>query len=210
MNQNESNNYKKPGPDFSLSYGLRGRQSVRATFKLTSECIEAISIVAAQLGIKQKSLFDHLMEDLNALNDIAKKLDETRLNEPSARVQKTYVLSRRSLLSLESVANSFQAPRDALVELLAQRLLPIIIKERQRHLQRKAFKDKLVSHYRKTQELAHQLETQLGEDDPVAAQFHAALLSMSSAVTNIANIVERGRPLEDFDIAEFAAGEKIV
>ncbi len=208
MNQNESNNYQKPAPEFSLSYELRGRQSVRATFKLSSECIEAISIVAAQLGIKQKSLFDHLMEDLNALNDIAKKLDETRLNEPSARVQKTYVLSRRSLLSLESVANSFQAPRDVLVELLAQRLLPIIIKERQRHLQRKAFMEKLAAHYRKTQELAHQLETELGVDDPVAAQFQAALLSMSSAVSNIANIVARGRPLEDFDIEEFAAGKK--
>ena len=42
---------------------LRGRQSVRATFKLSSRAIDALSIVAAHLGIKQKSLFDHLIED---------------------------------------------------------------------------------------------------------------------------------------------------
>ncbi|MEK6194066.1 MAG: hypothetical protein N2F24_07555, partial [Deltaproteobacteria bacterium] len=46
---------------------LRGRQSVRATFKLTEACIGAISIVAAHLGIKQKSLFDHLVEDISTL-----------------------------------------------------------------------------------------------------------------------------------------------
>ena len=42
---------------------LRGRQSVRATFRLSEACIDAISILSAQLGIKQKSIFDHLMEN---------------------------------------------------------------------------------------------------------------------------------------------------
>jgi endonuclease/exonuclease/phosphatase family metal-dependent hydrolase len=43
------------------SSDLRGRQSVRATFKLSVRAIDALSIVAAHLGIKQKSLFDHLI-----------------------------------------------------------------------------------------------------------------------------------------------------
>ena len=54
---------------------LRGRQSVRATFKLSEGCIEAISIVAAHLGIKQKSLFDHLVEDASIeVEDFEKKI----------------------------------------------------------------------------------------------------------------------------------------
>ncbi len=36
---------------------LKGRQSVRATFRLSEDCIDAISILSAQLGIKQKSVF---------------------------------------------------------------------------------------------------------------------------------------------------------
>ena len=40
---------------------LRGKQSVRATFKLSQKTINAMSIVSVHLGIKQKSLFDHLM-----------------------------------------------------------------------------------------------------------------------------------------------------
>ncbi len=42
---------------------LRGRQSVRATFKLSAQAIDIISIISGHLGIKQKSIFDHLMED---------------------------------------------------------------------------------------------------------------------------------------------------
>jgi len=35
---------------------LLGKKSVRATFKLRPEAIEMLSILSAQLGIKQKSL----------------------------------------------------------------------------------------------------------------------------------------------------------
>ena len=52
---------------------LRGRQSVRATFRLSEDCIDAISILAIQLGIKQKSIFDHLMEDDQVLKQVPKK-----------------------------------------------------------------------------------------------------------------------------------------
>jgi hypothetical protein len=204
MNQNRADNSDNQAPEFSLSRALRGRQSVRATFKLTSECIDAISIVAAQLGIKQKSLFDHLMEDLDALSDLARQLNADQLGGHGDRVQKTYVLSRRSLLSLESMAHSLKAPRDALVELLAQRLLPIIAKERQRHLKRKALIDPVVDHYRKAQQLAKQLESQLGPDDPMVAQFKDALSCLASAMENISTIIERGQSLEAFEIDEFS------
>ena len=45
---------------------LRGRQSVRATFKLTERSIDALSILACQLGIKQKTLFDQVVDDSEA------------------------------------------------------------------------------------------------------------------------------------------------
>ena len=46
----------------SSALDLRGRQSVRATFRLSEDCIDAISILSAQLGIKQKSVFDHFWD----------------------------------------------------------------------------------------------------------------------------------------------------
>jgi len=41
---------------------LRGRQSVRATFRLPTEMVSLLSIAASHLGLKQKSLFDQLVE----------------------------------------------------------------------------------------------------------------------------------------------------
>ena len=61
---------------------LRGKQSVRATFKLTEGCIDAISIVAAHLGIKQKSLFDHLVEDDRSLRSIAREIQHLKIKKP--------------------------------------------------------------------------------------------------------------------------------
>ena len=60
---------------------LRGRQSVRATFKLSPGAIEALSVVAAHLGIKQKSIFDHLIEDAQSLMLIADKIDHEFLKD---------------------------------------------------------------------------------------------------------------------------------
>ena len=63
------------GISLPSSADLRGRQSVRVTFKLTSEAINTVSIVATHLGIKQKSLFDHLIEDVKSLNFIASNVN---------------------------------------------------------------------------------------------------------------------------------------
>jgi len=66
---------------------LRGKQSVRATFRLSEDCIDTISILSAQLGIKQKSVFDHLMEDVQILKNIASELENTEFDRHD-RIQK--------------------------------------------------------------------------------------------------------------------------
>ena len=111
---------------------LRGRQSVRATFRLSEDCIDAISILSAQLGIKQKSVFDHLMEDVQILKNMASELKNTEFDRHQ-RVQKTFVISRRSLSFLDTISSTHNAPRDALVEYSVRRLLPIIANERKKH-----------------------------------------------------------------------------
>ena len=51
-------------PELGLTADLlKGKQSIRATFKLPPDIIRLLSIAASQLGIKQKTLFDQLVED---------------------------------------------------------------------------------------------------------------------------------------------------
>ncbi len=177
---------------------LRGRQSVRATFKLSPICIHAISIVATHLGIKQKSLFDHLVEDTRMLETIARSIPNDRSRyEP--RVQKTYVISRRSLVSLDEIASSFDAPRDALVEYSVQRLLPIIVRERSRHEARKRLFSRIEENFAEARKILADAETQLGEDDPAYERFAALVAAYRGTAQHIAVFIEKSRIIEHFD-----------
>ena len=186
--------------DFSQSdvADLKGRQSVRATFKLTNDCIEAISIVAGQLGIKQKSLFDHLFQDTDTLSAIARKFSNARL-ETVNRIQKTYVLSRNALLSLEDIASNFNAPRDVLIEFSVQRLLPIIASERRQHEKRKALFEKVRRHLEDGRRLLKETYSELGEEDLMTDRISAVMANYESAYKQMAALMERGKTIEEYE-----------
>ena len=180
------------------SSALRGKQSVRATFKLTTGCVEAISIVATHLGIKQKSLFDHLAEDSHSLMSIANEIQNRKLKK-CQRIQKTYVLSRNSLISLDSVSKDYNAPRDALVEYSVRRLLPIIAKEREKHVLRKKLFVDLTEHFEQGKKLLEKAITDLGEEDPLCDKFEAVMTFYTNAYNNIDSFIERSKIIEEFD-----------
>jgi hypothetical protein len=176
---------------------LRGRQSVRATFRLSEACIDAISILAAQLGIKQKSVFDHLMEDAKALKSVAKELENAEFDRQQ-RIQKTFVISRRSLSSLDKISSQHNMPRDALVEYSVRRLLPIIAKERKTHEKRKALLAEISDHYAEGELLLAKADEIVGTDDPIVNKFEAAMSVYKHAIDDIASFIERGKIIEEF------------
>lgn len=177
---------------------LRGRQSVRATFKLTEACIGAISIVAAHLGIKQKSLFDHLVEDINTLNSIAGELKNVSLRNFS-RVQKTYVISRKSLSSLDEVSKAYNAPRDALVEYSVQRLLPVIINEQKKHAARKKIMADIARHFNQGRVLLDKMEGILGDEDPLFGRLEALMGHYRNTYEGMLDFMEKAKPIEAFE-----------
>jgi len=183
-----------PQPDAA---DLRGRQSVRATFKLSSRAIEALSIVAVHLGIKQKSLFDHLIEDVPTLNAIAKEMEAEEFRSLS-RIQKTFVISRRTLVCLDEISRQFRAPRDALVEYSIQRLLPVIHREREKHRRRKKLLAEINQHFQEGLKLVEKSVLVLGEDDPVSSRLAAAMEAYTGARDQIEHFVEKADVIEEF------------
>jgi hypothetical protein len=176
---------------------LKGKQSVRTTFKLSEKTIDAVSIVAAHLGIKQKSLFDSLIDDFQSLCSIAVEIQRA---EPKIqnRIQKTYVISRKSLYSLEKVSTDYDAPRDALIEYLAQGLLPIINREREKHNKRKEILHELTEYLNRGKKILKRSKALLGEDDPVYVNLAAAMAVCATAFRKIDAFIERGKIIEDF------------
>ncbi len=178
---------------------LRGRQSVRATFKLTEGCIDAISIVAAHLGIKQKSLFDHLVEDNSSLSSIAREIQDVKLAK-QGRIQKTFVISRRSLSSLEKISQNCDAPRDALVEYFVKRLLPIIANEREKHNKRKDMLGEIENHFKKGNKLLKKMRDLLGVDDPIYQKLEPVMMVYEKAFNDIDFFIKKGKIIEDFHL----------
>jgi uncharacterized protein (UPF0147 family) len=176
---------------------LRGRQSVRATFRLSEACIDAISILSAQLGIKQKSVFDHLMEDAQILKNMARELENTEFDRHE-RIQKTFVISRRSLSYLDMISSEHNAPRDALVEYSVRRLLPIIAKERKKHEKRKELCAEISNHFAKGETLLAKADEMLGSDDPIVHKLQTVMSVYKNALSDIANFMERGKMIEKF------------
>jgi hypothetical protein len=176
---------------------LRGRQSVRATFRLSEGCIDAISILAAQLGIKQKSIFDHLMEDAQILKDMASELENSEFDRHE-RIQKTYVISRRSLSFLDTVSSEYDAPRDALVETSVRRLLPIIANERKKHEKRKVILTEISNHFEKGRKLLTKAEEMLGTDDQIVNNLKTAMSVYENVLNDISGFIERGKIIEKF------------
>ena len=187
----DKNNMKELGSD------LRGRQSVRATFKLSEKAIDALSIVAIHLGIKQKSLFDQLINDTSSLSLIAREIQSERFNKLK-RIQKTYVLNRKTLCCLDDASKNFNAPRDALVELSIHRLLPIIAEERERHQRRKEIMGEMTEFLKQGEKILRKSRTLLGEDDPIYDKFKTAMTFYSNAYSSIEGFVKKGKIIEEF------------
>jgi hypothetical protein len=176
---------------------LRGRQSVRATFKLTERAIETISVVAVHLGIKQKSLFDHLIEDTGSLNTIAKDVNPVKFKTLD-RVQKTYVLSRRTLSVLDQISKHFATPRDAIVEYSVHRLLPVIEREKEKHRIRKELLYELDDHCRRGRRLLENSRDLLGADDPFSEKLETALAACGTALRDLSDFVARCAVIEKY------------
>ena len=194
-------NTKKPGETILLprptSAALRGRQSVRATFKLTARAIETISIVASHMGIKQKSLFDQLVEDKNILTKVAEQSHEI-VHEHGERRQKTYVLSRKSLNVLDTVAKQQKIPRDLLVEISIERLLPVINAEQEKHKKRKLIYKDMKGYLLQGQKMLRKTERVLGEDDQVSVKMRKIVQTCEANVEELAAVIESGQAIEDF------------
>lgn len=179
------------------SAALRGRQSMRATFKLSRDCIDAITIVATHLGIKQKSLFDHLIEDLGTLEPAAGGRHGTGLDQIS-RVPKTFVVSRNAMDVLNAISAKTGFLKEDLIELSVQRLLPLIAREQVIHEERKKMMDQISTHLKQGEQLHRQIRKVFDQDDIVFQRYTQIMDLYKSCVADIRKYINKTRRIEKF------------
>ena len=181
----------------STMFELRGKQSVRATFKISQKAIDAIGLVAIHMGIKQKSLFDHIIEDSDALGSLAKTI-RIRQFKKIPRKQKTFVLSRKTIESLGAISLAYGTPRDALVEYSVKKLESIINAEKARHKERKILLKEVIDHFYQGRVLYKKAIAILGKDDPFTRRIGKAVFDCQKREVELSEFIEKSKVLENF------------
>lgn len=176
---------------------LKRKQSVRATFKLPQEIIELLSVIAGQLGIKQKSLLDQLIEDTCLLGSLPQEANQTPKSS-TIRRQKTYVISRSSLRSINDIAKKKNISRDILVEFSIRRLLPVIQTELEKHNKRKVILADMKKHMQNSERLCQQAKQTLGKEDALFNMLQKQLLLAQKNLMEAHSVLEKGMPMEDW------------
>lgn len=176
---------------------LKGMQSVRATFTLPGHAINLISTVANQLGVKQKSIFDYLIENKEIIDQLA---DEAKQFEPEKkqRRQKTFVLSRNCLTTLDSFAREYNLPRDVLVELSIRRLDPVIALEKQQHENRKILLAQMQDFRKLGGRFLNQARGLAGRDDETVKRLESVFSQYDKTMDELEAVIEKGKPVEQF------------
>jgi hypothetical protein len=176
---------------------LKGKQSVRATFRLPQQVIDLLAVIAGQLGIKQKSLFDQLVEDASALEEAAREAKDYSGDEGERR-QKTFVISRNSLFLLNDVSRQKEVPRDLLVEISIKRLMPVMESEMEKHMNRKDLLNDMKRHLQRGKVLLKKAENLLGTDDVLYEMIEDQIALSKKNISVIDQVVQRGMPMEEW------------
>lgn len=183
---------------------LRGRQSVRTTFRLPVELIEVLGLLAGQFGVKRKSLFDHLVEDGALLHQVAESATAVLKEDGQPRRPKTFVLSKRSLQVLQQVAKARRIPRDVLVEVSIRRFLPLLLVEKENHRKRLAIYEDLENLHTRGRELLERSEALLGKSDPVSEMIAEMVRIGEDKLEAARQVLARGSALQDVPLERLA------
>ena len=190
------NKLKSKKTNFSFDT-LKGMQSVRATFTLPKHTINLLSAVANQLGVKQKSIFDHLVEDKETLDQIA---DEAQNYQPKRqqRKQKTFVLSRNCLSALDAFAREYRLPRDVLVEFSIKQLHPVIAQEKKRHENRKTLLNEMEDFHKLGSQFMDKARSLVGDDD-IVQKLEVFFSQYEKSMEELKSTIDKGKCMEEFE-----------
>lgn len=179
--------------------GLQGRQSVRATFQLPHKMIDLLGAVASQFGVKQKSLLDSLLEDRQTLTELAERGEPEELFEDELR-RKTFVISRKTLQTLEELSRQNRVHRDQLLAISIARLFPVVVEEQAKHGKRQKLLAALHAWQAKGQQLLNQAEVDLGPEDPFFQLLSAMLDAAQRQLAEIEDLIAKSKVVAELQL----------
>lgn len=168
---------------------LKKRQSVRTTFKLPAKSIHLLKISAKQLGIKQKTLLDQLIEDETILNILAKEA-QTHCRSDDDYRPKTLVLSRKALDLIDVMLDRYNIARDILVELSIARLASYIETLSENHAQKRSMLNEIDKYQKLIEDVSRKAKGIFQQEDPFRIRLEKLAQTNQKAVEEIRKLVK--------------------
>ncbi|RLB97275.1 MAG: hypothetical protein DRH90_23590, partial [Deltaproteobacteria bacterium] len=142
------------------------------------------------------------LEDSDALIAIARSNPRKNV-EKKDRIQKTFVISQKSLSSLKKLLNEVESSRDDLVEYAIQRLLPILLKERNQQKKREIALSEMAQLLEHSIELMSKIEKTVGKDDPLYEYYLEGIMAYQNAFDKMENLVQQGKRISRIRMERF-------
>ena len=118
--------------------------------------------------------------------------------DQTTRRQKTFVISRSSLRSINDLAKKENISRDTLVEISIKRLLPIIETELEKHIIRKTILKEMNNYLKLTEKLLQKTQKLLGKNDVLYDMLEKQVSLAEKNIMAVDSIIEKGMPMEDW------------
>ncbi|MBD3377597.1 hypothetical protein GF406_21390 [candidate division KSB1 bacterium] len=182
---------------------LSEKQSVRTTFKLTEDCINAVDWLLKTNNLKVKELFDFLCSNNNLVNLAAEAVKKEDKNISSKYIRKTFVISKRVLRLLNKKSEEYRISRDLVVEklvLLFKELLEKHTKE-EKQKEEKAFS--IISDFwARAEEIETNLKDLLDDDNPILDRFGVITIIIMNLVNAIESKLNDDVPIDPDDYSQ--------
>ena len=135
------------------------------------------------------------MNDPFTLKQMAKESSEFVENQKD-RQQKTFVISRDALLSINTTAKQENISRDRLVDISISRLRPIIARELKKHNKRKEIMADMKEHLLQGEKFLHRASKLLGNNDRTVEILEKQQQSARKDISAIDALIRQGTIME--------------
>lgn len=178
-------------------------QSVRTTFKLSENSMNAIEWIIKKYSLKPKEIFDIICSNENLLNFAIETTKKNKGTDSTKTTRKTFVLSKRVLRLLNRLSNKNKLSRDLIVENLVLLYKTLLEKfaEEEKKKEKKALTI-ISDFYSKAELVEKQLQDILGDDNPILDRFGYVIILLMNLECAIKSKLLKGVPIDPDDMSQ--------
>jgi len=186
---------------------LSEKQSVRTTFKISENCINAIDWLLKTNNLKPKELFDIIGSNNDLVNFATEAAIKDEKNNSVKHTRKTFVISKRVLSLLNKKSKDDKGKpiiqRDLIVEKLVLLFKALLEKHTEEEKKKEEKAQSIISDFwTKAEEIENKLKDLLDDDNPILERFGLIIVIIMNLESAIEKKLSNDIPIDPDDFSQ--------